>query len=143
MRHAEILVENNRLRDSIETLTEKLHQYNYIYGFKNIKPMIIPKDTNLTEGKESEFYLLVAGQKFDRHGRPYQTNYDLNSNLKNEMNWATIKGEDILTYRPLSSGKDTIKVEFHFQDPDSIESMRFPVEYPVEVKMKNTATNNK
>jgi hypothetical protein len=105
--------------------------------------MIIPKETNFVEGEESQFYLVIASKEFEQDGRPYPTNYDLTSNLKNEMDWQTVNGDDILTYRPLSSGKDTIKVEFHFQDPDSLESMRFPVEYPVEIKKKNTATNKK
>lgn len=134
---AEVLAENKILKDSIADLQERLHQYKYIYGFKSIKPMIIPKELNLIKGEASEFYLLVAGGQFNRGGKEYQANYKLEANSKNEMKWQSESGMDILSYRPLSSGKDTIKVEFLFQDPDSLESMRFPIEYPVEIRKKS------
>lgn len=138
--YSEIRTENEQLKDSLGYYREQLRAFKSTFSFKGIKPMIIPKETNFVEGKETEFYLVVASKGFIRGAKSFPIHYDIQSSLGSVVDLETKNGDDMLSYRPLSPGYDTIKVNFEFKDPDSVATMQFQIEYPIEIKRANTAS---
>lgn len=136
IRLGETLMENRGLKDSIATLNAKLKDYKLTYSFSSIRPTIIPKDTLFKVKNKSTFYIINDARSLRWDHKPYKLEYELNSTLQSKMSWyqEDENWEHTLSYIPQKKGRDTLTVWFHFQDPDSLQSIRLPAKYIIDVK---------